>query len=224
MSRDPVFEVTSAAANAAARRLTTAAKVQAVLVGGVATDTALIEAMIDRVSARAARHCNLAKDATGTPPTFGRETCRATWPVRGGACDELLFLPWRVPITSISSVVEDGVTLSATDYRLRGGAILERLSDDVPVPWSRAKIVVTYVAGWQLAEADQVPPDLEAAVIDQVKAMYQSRTRDQTLLSEQVPDVYSVTYGVAGGHGISGDGLLSQVEAVLADYRAPTAL
>lgn len=224
MSREPIFEVTSAAANAAARRLTTAAKVQAVLFGGAATDTALIEAMIDRVSARAARHCNLAKDASGTVPTFGRETCRATWPVRGGACDEVLFLPWRVPVTLISSVVEDGVTLSATDYRLKGGAILERLSDDVPTPWSRAKIVVTYVAGWQLEAADQVPPDLEAAIIDQVRTMYQTRTRDQTLLSEQVPGIYSATYGVAGGHGISEDGLLAHVEAALAEYRARTIL
>jgi len=220
MSRDPVFEVTSAAANAAARRLTTAAKVQAVLFGGTATDTALIEAMIDRVSARAARHCNLAKDVTGTLPTFGRETCRATWPADHcrQACE--LVLPWRVPVTTISSVVEDGVTLSATDYRLRGGAILERLSDDVPVPWSRVKIVVTYVAGWQLESADQVPPDLEAAVIDQVRTAYQTRARDLTLRSEQVPDVYSATYSVPGGDSVGGDGLLVHVEAALAEYRA----
>ena len=219
MSRDPIFEVTSAAATAAARRLATAAKVQAVLFGGEATDTALIEAMIDRVSARAARHCNLAKAATGAAPTFGRETCRATWPVRGGSCDEVLFLPWRVPVTSISSVVEDGVTLSATDYQLRGGAILERLSDGVPVPWSRAKIVVTYVAGWQLENADQVPPDLEAAVIDQVKVMYLTRDRDYTLRSEDVPGVYSASYSAA-----EGDGLLPHVDAALAEYRAPVIL
>lgn len=220
MSRDPIFEVTSAAANAAARRLTTAAKVQAVLFGGATTDTALLEAMIDRVSARAARHCNVACDATGTLPTFGRETCRATWLADRcrQACE--LVLPWRVPVTSISSVVEDGVTLPATDYRLRGGAILERLSDDVPVPWSRAKIVVTYVAGWQLETADQVPADLEAAIIDQVRTMYQTRARDLTLRSEQVPDVYSATYNVPGGDSIGSDGLLVHVEAALADYRA----
>ena len=47
----PMLEVTAAAAGGAARMLTTAAKVQAVL--GIATDTALIEAMIDRVSALA---------------------------------------------------------------------------------------------------------------------------------------------------------------------------
>lgn len=220
MSRDPIFEVTSAAANSAARRLTTAAKVQAVLFGGATTDTALIEAMIDRVSARAAKHCNLARDAIGTLPTFGRETCRATWAADRcrQACE--LVLPWRVPVTSISSVVEDGVTLSATDYRLRGGAILERLSDDVPVPWARGPIVVAYVAGWQLESADQVPPDLEAAVIDQVRTAYQTRARDLTLRSEQVPDVYAATYSVAGGDSIGNDGLLVHVEAALADYRA----
>lgn len=224
MSREPIFDVTSAAATAAARRLTTAAKVQAVLFGGGATDTALIEAMIDRVSARAARHCNLAKDAIGTPPTFGRETCRATW--SADRCDREieLFLPWRVPVSTISSVVEDGVTLSAAGYRLRGGAILERMDGDTPVTWSSGKIVVTYVTGWQLENADQVPPDLEAAVIDQVKVAYQSRARDLTLRSEQVPDVYSATYSVAGGDSISSEGLLAHVEAALADYRALSAL
>jgi hypothetical protein len=224
MSRDPIFEVTSAAADAAARRLTTAAKVQAVLFGGTATDTALLETMIDRVSARAARHCNLAKDAIGTPPTFGRETCRATWSADHCGREIELFLPWRVPIASFTSVVEEGVTLSAAGYRLRGGAILERMDGDAPVPWSSGKIVVTYVTGWQLENEDQVPPDLEAAVIDQVKVMYQTRMRDLTLRSEQVPDVYAATYSVAGGDSIDSSGLLVHVEVALADYRALAAL
>ena len=65
----PMLEVTAAAAGGAARMLTTAAKVQAVL--GIATDTALIEAMIDRVSALAVARCGLARDVAGAMPTFG---------------------------------------------------------------------------------------------------------------------------------------------------------
>lgn len=218
----PFFEVTTAASTAAARRLTTATKVQAVLFGGTATDTTLIETMIDRVSAQAASFCNLAQDAVGTFPTFGRETCRATWYTKtGGSRGSKLLLPWRVPITSITSVVEDGETLTtATDYRLMTGALIERLSSDAPISWSPGKIVVIYVTGWQLTSADQVPPDLEAAVIDQVKVMYQTRARDLTLRSEQVPDVYTAAYSVAGGDSIGDSGLLAQVENALAPYKS----
>lgn len=222
--RSPLFEVTTPAADAEARRLTTATAVQAVLFDGAETDTALIESMIDRVSARAAKHCNLACDAIGTPPTFGRETCRATWPVLGGRGNDVLFLPWRVPVTSITSVVEDGVTLEATQYQLRGGAVLERLDGDALVPWSGRKIVVTYVTGWDLTEDEERPADIEAAIIDQVKAMYLSRDRDVTVRSEDVPGVYSASYSVAGGDSISSNGLLAHVEAALADYRAPAIL
>src|SRR4051812_6538157 len=126
MSTDaPIFAVTTPAASIAARRLTTAAKVQAVLFGGTATDTTVIESMIDRVSALAATYCNLASDAAGTFPTFARETCRATWRPIVCARGCVLALPWRTPITSISSVVEDGVTLAAANYGLRAGALLE---------------------------------------------------------------------------------------------------
>jgi hypothetical protein len=193
------FEVTTAAADTAARRLTTAAKVQAVLFGGTATDTALIETMIDRVSAAAARYCNLAADAIGTVPTFGRETCRATWQAVRWCRHSQLLLPWRVPIASITSIVEDGVTLtSGTDYRMLKGGVLERLSGDYPRWWSSAKIVVVYVTGWDLTDDDQTPADLEAAVIDQVKAMYAARTRDPNLKSAMVQDVGAETFGDPG--------------------------
>ncbi|HQS18789.1 hypothetical protein [Reyranella sp.] len=220
MSSDPIFEVVSAA-ELEDRRLTTAANVQAVLFDGATTDTALIEALIDRVSAMAARRCNLARAAGVAPPTFGRETCRATWRPQSGRRTGTLMLPWRVPIVSISSVVEDGVTLDSSAYSLRPGAMLELALDRC---WSSAGIVVTYVTGWDLADEEQRPADFESAVIDQVKVMYLSRDRDPTIRSEDVPGVHSATYSVAGGDSISGNGLLPQLEAALADYRAPTIL
>jgi len=215
----PMLEVTAAAANGAARMLTTSAKVQAVL--GIATDTALIEAMIERVSALAAARCGLARDVAGAMPTFGTETLRATWFVDSGERPRsALILPWRVPVTTITSVVEAAVTLTAgTDYRLVGGGLVERLVQDAPVAWSSGKIVVTYVAGWALATANAVPPDLEAAVIEQVKGMYVARARDPAVRSVNVPEVYSASYSVAGGDSIGSSGLLAQVEAALAPYR-----
>lgn len=216
----PMLEVTAAAANGAARMLTTTAKVQAVL--GIATDTALIEAMIERVSALAAARCGLARDVAGAMPTFGLETLRATWFVDSGerSRGSALILPWRVPVTAITSVVEAAVTLTAgTDYRLVGGGLVERLAQDTLIAWSNGKIVVAYVAGWALATANAVPPDLEAAVIEQVKGMYVARARDPAVRSVNVPEVYSASYSVAGGDSVGSSGLLPQVEAALAPYK-----
>lgn len=216
-----LFEVTAAITSIAHRRLTTAAKVQDVLFGGTATDTTLIETFIDRVSDKAVEYCRLARDPTGTFPTFGRETCRATWaPLSNGLRGHELILPWRVPVSSITSVVEDGETLVlSTDYQLAGAGILERLSETNRVRWSSAAIVVVYVAGFDLATASAVPPALEAAVIDQVKVMYQTRRRDITLRSEQVPDVYTAAYSIAGGDSIGESGLMVQVESALGQYK-----
>ncbi|CAB4167288.1 hypothetical protein UFOVP860_11 [uncultured Caudovirales phage] len=221
METEPLFEVTSAAATAAARRLTTAAKVQAVALAGATTDTTLIESMIDRASALAAGYCGLARDAIGTFPTFGRETCRATWWAAGCAArPPLLLLPWRVPIVSITSVVEDGETLApGDDYALQPAGMLQRLNDGAPVCWSAAKIVVTYVTGWNIPTADVVPPDVEAAIIDQVKTMYLGRDRDGALRSETVFDVHQASYSAGGGSDIGESGLLVTVEGALAPYK-----
>ena len=220
MLDSPVFTVTTPAANAAARRLTTAAKVQAVLFGGATTDTALLEALIDRVSAAAATYCNLARDANGTPLTFGREVCRATWRPGWTARTGSLMMPWRYPITAIGSVVADGVTLVSADYGMRD-ANLERLdSEGALIAWPAAGIVVDFTAGWDLTSQDTTPPDIEAAVIDQVKTMYLGRQRDPALRSETTESVGSATYSVAGGDSIGRSGLLLSVEAAFDGLRA----
>jgi hypothetical protein len=225
----PLFEVTAAAADVAARRLTTAAKVQAVALGGVATDTVLIETIIDRVSAMAVAYCGLARDTMGAIPTFGLETCRATWfsarhhyrhHHHHHGDPAALILPWRTPITEIVSVVENDVALTTgTDYRLFGAGVLRRMCSDLPITWCPGKIVVVYKAGWTVATVDAIPPDLEAAIIEQVKTMYLTRGRDPTLRSETVPDVHQATFSVAGGDSVGDSGLLVQVEGALATYK-----
>lgn len=123
----PLLEVTVPAADAAARRLTTAARVRAVLRATTTADDTLIESIIDRASAMAAGYCKLARDPLGAVPAFGTETLRATWyaetdcRVRRGS---RLVLPWRVPVTALASVVEAGATLTPdTDYK-RGDKLL----------------------------------------------------------------------------------------------------
>lgn len=219
-----LFEVVTPVGSAALRRLTSAANVRAVLFETATTDDTLIGTIIDRVSARAAWYCGLARDATGTPPTFGRETLRATYDAAAYAfCavpERELKLPWRVPVSSITSVTEDGSTVSASEYRLKPGGFLERLdSDGAPSWWSAAKIVVVFVAGWDLSDMANVPPEVQGAIIDQVKAEYLAADRDPAVASEAVPDVYSARFNVAGSEAMSKTGLLFSTEAALTAYR-----
>lgn len=221
MSDDPLFEVVTPAASAAARRLTTAAYAGATM--SEPPSDSILESYIDEVSAKAAQYCGLAIDTAMTPPTFASETLRATWFAADCYRDSKLLLPWRVPVTSITSVVENGVTLTASDdYRLIGGATLLRLCGDGETPsfWSTAKIVVVYVAGWAATLSSNAPADLQAAVAEQVKYRALAIPRDSAIRSEAVPDVYSATYALPGGDNVGASGLLIQVEAALAPYCA----
>lgn len=213
----PLLEIVTPAASGPARRLTTAAKVQAALRLG-AVDTALIESVIDSISGECVRFARLARVASGAIPTFGPEVLRATWLAADQDRNTMMVLPWRVPVTGIVSVVEDGTTLvQGTDYRLISGGMLERMADDTALPWSSGRIAATYTAGWVLP--DGVPAELEGQVIEQVKMRYLATDRDPALRSEAVPEVWSGTYGVAGGDSIGESGLLRSLEAALAPYR-----
>jgi hypothetical protein len=214
---EPLFEVVTPVANAAARRLTTATKVQAALrLGGV--DSTLIESIIDAVSGECVRYCNLARPATGGVPTFGQEVLRATWLATDLNRRSTLILPWRAPITTIDSVVESGADLVAnTDFRFVGAGLLERIADDAPMSWSTGKIVVTYTAGWALPT--DVPAELEGQVIEQVKMKYLATDRDPALRSENTPDVWSGSYAVAGSDSIGESGLLKSLEAALSPFK-----
>ena len=218
MSAPDLLETTTAAAAGETRRLTTAAKVKALLGETTSTYDTLFETIIDQVSDDCARYCALAADNAGAFPTFGAETLRATWYANTGERDDILVLPWR-PKVAVSSVVENGVTLtSGTDYRLLAGAQLQRISSTIPIVWDPCyQVVVTLTAGWTLPTG--VPPSLEARVIDQVKLVYSGRDRDPALRSEAEPDIYSASYSVVGGDTIGDSGLLKSLEAVLASWR-----
>ena len=215
---EPLFEVVTPAVNAVARRLTTAAKVQAALRLG-AVDTTLIESIIDAVSGECVRFCNLARAVAGPVPTFGQEVVRATWLGAGMDRGSILILPWRTPITAVGSVIENGATLVMnTGFRLLGSGMLERMAGDALVCWSTGRIVVSYTAGWSLPT--DVPAELEGQVIEQVKMKYLATERDPALRSENTPDVWSGSYAVAGGDSIGESGLLKSLEAALSPFKA----
>lgn len=214
-----LLETTVFAAPGAARRLTTVEKVKADMGVTDSTNDGLIEQYIDQVSDAAARHANLAEDGAGNFPTFGAETLRATWyayahdpNLRGN-----LLLPWRVK-WAVTGITEAGTALVAgTDYRVLPGGELKRLNHGYPWAWHHfGDIVVTFTAGWALP--DDVPPALEARVIEQLKAVYVGRTRDPALRSFSVPDTFQASFSVPGGDSIGSDGLLTSLESALDPY------
>lgn len=210
-----LLATTAAVASSGARWLTTRTNVKAAMrITNTDYDT-LIDLLIPQASALIVGGCGLAVDKAGSIPSFGLETLVATYRERGLDRGEALTLPWRVPVASITSIVEDGSTLVAgTDYELvsvRPGKI-RRLTDGSPTWWSSAAIVVTFTAGWSLPGS--VPPDMEAAAIEQVRAMVHAADRDPAIRSENTPDVAAVSYALPGGDTFKGV-LLPQVLANL---------
>lgn len=204
-----------------ARRLTTAAKVNAALGQDENANAEQIEAMIDQVSGECARFCGITRPATGVAvPGFGRETIRVTWLRATRERRSPLILPWRVPIVSIESLTEDAVELTeGTDFQCAGAGLLLRFANDLPSCWSTAKIIAELTVGWELP--DGVPAELEGRVIEQVKMAWLGRDQNPAIRSETLTDTYAATYAVAGGDSIGESGLLKSLENALAPFRNP---
>lgn len=223
---DLLETVTAAEATAAERNLVAAASVKTALrITTTASDT-LIADLIPRVSQIVTDHCRLAKDAAGTVPTFARETLRATWyAMPDGRCrGPELYLPWRLPLHTIDSVVEDGETLVAgTDYVVTGARPprLQRQSGDSAIDWSPAKIVVTFKAGFASTMSGNVDKGIEAAVIEQLRGWIFGADRDPTIRSVNSPDIGAESYSVPGGDVLGGYVLYPQVRDMLASWRNP---
>ena len=224
---DLLDTTTAATDDATNRNLTALATVKTALkIANTDSDT-LISALVPRATALIVAGCRLARDAAGAKPTFARETLRATWhsePIFNRGSE--LYLPWRVPVFSIDSVVEADTTLTvSTDYLLMGSTPgrLRRVSSDAPIEWSTGKIVVTFKAGFSVATslATNIDAAIEAAAIEQIKAMLFAADRDPTIRSENVPDIAAVSYSVPGGDVMGAHVLLPAVRDMLAPWRNP---
>lgn len=120
------------------------------------------------------------------------------------------------PIVTITSIVEDGVTLDNDEFEVDADAgLIYRLDDDFRICWQGDKVVVTYSAGYDLLDA--VPRDLERAVIEMIKLQYFGAQRDPLARSVDVPGVMSKTYwvGTIGDNGA----LPPSVTALLDPFR-----
>lgn len=172
-----------------------------------ASKDAVLATLNGRVSRSIAAHCKVAAAGVAVP-TLRQETVTEVF--RTGMARERLLLSRR-PIVSVTSVVEDGETLTGADYEIQAASgILLRLENDEPANWSWQKITVVYVAGW-----DVVPDDIKLAASKLASEFYTVGTRDPNLKKVEVVGVDSREYWVAP----SSDPLVSQeVDALLAPY------
>jgi len=132
----------------------------------------VLAGLVAQASRAVASHCGrvFAKETV-------RETLRPEVPFR-----ELTLA--RYPIASITSFVEDAATLTAADYELAPATgLLLRLAGDRPRDWCAGKIVVTYVAGYELLP--ELPEDVEKAAIITVRALWSARSRDPLIRGQE---------------------------------------
>jgi len=139
---------------------------------------------------------------------FKRETVTETFEVTYPA--GILMLS-RYPLGTITSVKIDGVAILAANYHAETNTGYLRQLDDNgrTICWDCGLVEVVYQGGFS-----SIPEDLEAACIALVKARRATRDRDATVRSEEVPDVYRVSFD----SGSSSGELPAEVTAVLDQY------
>lgn len=204
---------------ATAKRLTTVANVRGDL--GLAVDSpaeAQLQRWIDQVSQQAATYCRR---------SFGRQTVRERFDLCGsgviGECGGILLD--RSPVVSITSVKAGGVLLVPDTY-VTDGRMLYRMDGDDRRWWAGRDLVVQYEAGWLLPSeargspsttvAEDLPADIERAVIQLVAVAISASGRDMMVKSEDVEGVGSTSWYVQG----AGAALPHpEAEATLAQYR-----
>jgi hypothetical protein len=115
-------------------------------------------------------------------------------------CDEIVL--HYSPVTSIVSIVENGTTLTTSDYGIdQSTGLLMRSSAAGPYSWPRwgRHVVVTYTTGW-----DVVPADIEAACVTLVAASFGQAARDPNIKSERSEGVGITEYFAPSTPGLDG--------------------
>jgi hypothetical protein len=186
---------------AASRDLTTLATVKTELNITSNDSNAAIEKMIAQQSAAAETYCKR---------VFAQETLVDHF--RSPGPGALILSRW--PVTAITAIVEDDVALSAADFEFDvDTGLVWRLDGSYRQGWF-AKAIVTFIAGYE-----QLPGDVERAVILMVKQAWFARMRDPLVKSVSVDGIGSRDYWV----GTVGEGALPpEASSLLDPYRRPS--
>lgn len=169
---------------------------------------------IKAASAAASNYCNRVFAAETLVDQF--------WPYRDFSSPELSGVEplqlSRYPSISVSSIVENSVTLVAgTDYLSKNadGTVIRIGSNSYPRGWPACAITVTYSAGYA-----SIPVDIADAVIRLVKMRHFARGRDPAIRSETIPGVREVQWWIASGDDAGA--MPPEVQDLLNNYRVPT--
>jgi hypothetical protein len=202
--------------------LTTLDTVKSVLGISGSTDDSYLTLAIGQASGLIANYCNRVFALETVQDAIRPSIDTYPWNVPGGLSPVQLT---RWPVTTITSVTEDGTTLTAgTGYEVdKARGQLWRLDmNGNLMAWRTVRIVVAYAGGYVLPPSGSrtLPVDLEMATIDMVKAQYMARSRDPLLKGEAVPGVYSAQYDLSSN---AGSGLPDSVVGMIDNYRVPVA-
>lgn len=158
-------------------QLATAAELQAIITA-LSGDDAAANLLLQQATALIETLCGRALHEQTIIETFRP----------AGSIGRLIIYQW--PVSTLTSVVENGEALTASDYEL-DGSLLYRLSTDERTTWALGKIVVTYTAGYTTATC---PADLKRACLDIAVNLHAVEGRDQTMRSINIPDVRQISY------------------------------
>jgi hypothetical protein len=158
--------------------------------------------LITQASAGIAKHCNR---------TFIEEDVDETFRTDGRDCGLLLS---RYPISEIAAATENGTALDPADFEADPSAgIINRLYSDRIGCWQRGKVVISYTAGYPIAD---VPGDIVRALVLLVQQFRSQGSRDPLLRAEETTDIERLEYFVPIDTGLPGS-----VQALLVDHRKP---
>ncbi len=178
-----------------------------------------VDRFIIQASQQAATYCRRA---------FGRETVRERFDLACtgvvGECGGILLDRW--PVVSIASVKVGGMLLAPEAYAT-DGRMLYRMEGDDRRCWYGRDVVVQYEAGWLLpgearavngiaSTAEDLPADIERAVIQLVAVAISASGRDMMVKSEDVEGVGSTSWYVQGASAALPH---PEAEATLGQYR-----
>lgn len=158
--------------------------------------------LIARASAAISAYCNRTFALEMVEESFGT--------VRGGV------VLGRYPVTSITSVSENGIPLGTAEYEadLRIGVIDRTLLMDPGGRFDRGRTVVRYTAGYAL---DDMPGDIVQALVLLVAHFRSTNGRDPLLRAEETTDIERLEYFIQTDQALPGP-----VRALLDPHRKPS--